>query len=252
MTPITLVLPYYMNPGMLRVQYDAVRALPARLRELVHVVVVDDGSPRSPADGEDLDGASLQVYRIHEDVRWNQDAARNIGVKHAETNWVLLTDMDHLVRERTWDALTKRDWDPDTAYTFNRVTAPEMAPYKPHPNSWLMSRRLYNAFGGYDERFAGYYGTDADFRDHVNATAAATVRLKEAIVRYPRTHVPDASTTTYLRKQPEDGANIARIKAERAGLPAEERRPVSGRFEYSRVWPVDPSAEAPQPAATQR
>lgn len=233
-TRATLILPYYDNPRMLQDQYASIRALPAKLREHVQMIVVDDGSPRWPATPAELDGAPLQVYRIDVDIRWNQDAARNIGAHHCETNWMLLTDIDHLVPRKTWEALLTRDYDRDIAYRFSRVSAPEMEPYKFHPNSWWLTKRLYQKLGGYDERFAGWYGTDADFRDRVATTAKETIQLKEVLIRVPRTFIPDASTTTYLRKQPEDRANIHRIRTERA---KEKWKPLNLTFPYHRVHP---------------
>jgi hypothetical protein len=232
MTPITLVMAYYENAGMLRHQFAHIRALPARLRDLLHVVIVDDGSPEHPAKPEEI-GCSLQIWRMGVDVRWNQDACRNVGVHHAETEWQLLTDMDHLVPEATWQALFKRKLDPDTIYRFARVSAPDMAPYKPHPNSWLLTRRLFERAGGYDESFAGLYGTDAIFRDQLVTTGAEIVMLKDALVRYPRDVIPDASTTRYLRKQPEDRAGMAELNERRKRDP--NWKPQRFRFPYARV-----------------
>lgn len=234
MTPTTLVMAYYENPGMLRKQFEAIRALPAQLRDLLSVVIVDDGSPKDPAREEDLANVPLQIYRMRKDVRWNQDACRNIGVRHAETNWVLMTDIDHVVPEDTWSTVLLRAWDPECAYRFARVSAPDLLPYKPHPNTWLLTKRKFDEAGGYDERFAGFYGTDADFRDRLEKVATFK-NIKERIIRIPRTVVPDASTTTYLRKQPEDSEAIRRIKGERAAL--EDQRPLRYRFEYDRVYP---------------
>jgi hypothetical protein len=54
-------------------------------------------------------------------------------------------------------------------------------------------------------RFAGYYGTDGDFKERVSWPMPAKIKMfKEHIIRVPRTVLADASTTTYLRKQPED------------------------------------------------
>lgn len=235
MLNISLVLPYYENPGMLREQFASVRDLPSTYRSNICVIVVDDGSPTHPAKPEDLAGAGLQIYRITVDVRWNQDAARNIGVHHSETSWILLTDIDHLVPQSTWGELLHGKFDPDIVYKFGRVSAPAMSEYKPHPNSWFMTCKMYNRIGGYDERFAGYYGTDGDFRDRVKESAIEIRQLKQVLVRVPRTLIPDASTTTYLRKQPEDHANIARIKAERAAQKGREPKRLT--FPYVRVHP---------------
>lgn len=237
-TPFTLVMPYYENPRMLQCHYHLWKSWnPATLGGM-NVVIVDDGSPRSPAtftSALQIPGLSLQIYRVGVDVRWNQDACRNIGVAHAETNWVLLTDIDHMVTEDVAQYLLVRRWDESSAYKFKRVSLPDRSPYKPHPNSWFMGRKLYDATGGYDERFAGYYGTDGDFRDRVMREANEIMTLKQSLVRVPREEVPDASTTTYLRKQPEDRAGLARVFEEREAI--ENWKPLRGSFPYERVFP---------------
>jgi hypothetical protein len=78
---------------------------------------------------------------------------------------------------------------------------------------------MFDRIGGYDERFSGYYGTDAEFRERVEKTAKAIVMRSEALIRYPREVIPDASTTTYKRKEKQDHANVPRIRAERANIP---------------------------------
>lgn len=240
MTPTTLVMPFYENPSMLQEHFKILSQLPGQLRDLISVVVVDDGSPKEPAappeDGM-LQGMSIQIYRILKDVRWNQDAARNLGVVHAETNWVLLTDIDHVVPEATWRTVVMRDHDPECVFRFARVSAPDMEPYKPHPNSWLMTKKKYDEIGGYDERFAGFYGTDGDFRNRVNEFAKSIVSFKEHLIRVPRWHIKDASTRTYLRKQPEDRVGLAKAHADREALLPEEQRPLRYTFDFVRVYP---------------
>jgi hypothetical protein len=232
---VTLCLPYYLNPGMLAEQFERIRALPADLRDRLCVIAVDDGSPHSEAQGEEI-GCPLSIFRIDIDVRWNQDAARNIAARHADTQWLLLTDIDHVVPRGTWERILLKKLDKSAVYRFSRETLhPDgtITPYKPHPNSWLMTRTMYETIGGYDERFAGYYGTDADFRNRVNLTAPVMM-LDETLIRVPRETIPDASTTTYLRKQPEDSEGMRRIRAERALLVAWS--PERFRFPYHQTW----------------
>jgi glycosyltransferase involved in cell wall biosynthesis len=221
---------YYENSSMLAKQYQLIRELPLDIRQHLEVVVVDDGSPENPARLDDI-GCDLQVYRIEVDVRWNQDAARNIGATHAKHEWLLLTDMDHMVPTKTWEQIMKARLHETIAYQFARVSAPRMEPYKKHPNSYLMHRKIWNASGGYDERFAGYYGTDSDFKHRV-IRYAEIVDLKEPIIRVPREVVPDASTTRYDRKAPED-KSIRRIRTERNETPG--WRPLNLTFPYHRV-----------------
>ncbi len=199
----------------------------------MRVIIVDDGSPDNTAWGEDI-GIPLEVYRVGVDVRWNQDACRNIGAHHAETKWLLLTDMDHMIPPRTVRYLAEEKFDGNNAYKFTRVSEPDMSDYKSHPNSWFMTKELYDRMGGYDERFAGWYGTDGDFRDRIKVKGKVLI-FDCPIVRVPREVTPDASTTRYTRKSEEDGAAIQRIKAERAQDHGWTTKRLT--FPYSKVYP---------------
>jgi hypothetical protein len=229
---LTIVLAYYINAGMLARQYETFLALPETLRAHLKLIVVDDGSPRDPATPADI-GMPLEIYRIGVDVRWNQDAARNLGVDRSDTRWLLLTDIDHLIPQKTLETVVYTGMDSRVVYRFSRVSAPEMAPYKPHPNSWLMTRKMYDAIGGYDERLAGYYGSDADFRNRAQAAARQVVTLPDVLIRVPREVIPDASTTTYGRKEHQDKVNIPRILGERSMIP--NWRPRRLTFPWTRV-----------------
>jgi len=251
--PITLILPYYENPGMLCEQQRAWASLSLKTRDCLDVIVVDDGSPTSPALPEVRMKTvrKFSLYRTAVDVRWNWLFCRNLGMQQARTDWVLMTDIDHVVPESTWVALMSRALDPDSAYRFSRVDAPHNGPwsprpcacgdedckglteYKAHPNTWFMTRKLFDRVGGYDERFSGYYGTDAEFRDRVTATARQVVMLNEPLVRYPREIIPDASTTTYGRKEEQDRINVQRIRAEREAIP--KWRPLRVTFRYEQL-----------------
>lgn len=219
MTPFTLVMAYFDNPNMLRQHIRTWCELPGEIRANLHVVIVDDGSPRAPALGTfctpDVVGwadelASVQLWRMGCNVPWNQDACRNIGVREAPTRWVLLTDMDHVVPAETWRRLMKGRLEKSKVYRFGRVTAPALTPYKPHPNSWALTGKMYWRVGGYDEALAGNYGTDGDFLVRAR-NAAELIELDAVLVRYPRELIPDASTTTLERKRPEEKEAIRRI-----------------------------------------
>jgi hypothetical protein len=181
-------------------------------------------------------GFPFSLYRIGVDVRWNQDAARNIAAEHAAHEWLLLTDIDHLVPEETFRRLMFGKMDRKKAYRFNRVDYPNLWPYKPHPNSWAISRPLWAEIGGYDERFAGFYGSDGPFRASV-ARHARLAQLPEVLIRVPREQVEDASTPEHVwgRKTPADSENMRRIRAEIAALPPEDQRPTRQGFPYELV-----------------
>lgn len=242
MRPITFITAYYRNPQQLREQMTVWRSYKQQWRGLLHAIVTDDCSPERYAalpvvQAEAVPGiASFRLNRTLKDVRWNWLFCRNLGVSQAETEWVLLTDIDHVLHEDTLRTLTTMDLNPQAVYRFSRVDAPRpwpyklshCKPYKPHPNSWFMTRQMFDRIGGYDERFSGLYGSDGEFRDRVNATAAAVIMLPNPLIRYPRTIIPDASTheswrdgenRPIARKTEYDGAGIPRAREARAKIP---------------------------------
>jgi hypothetical protein len=237
MRPFTLVMAYYNNASMLAEHARLWTQLPPDILANLNVIIIDDGSPEHTAADvmqrwDRPPVCSLQLWRMAVDVAWNQDACRNLGVHHAPTEWVLLTDMDHIVPVRTWRRLMRGKLDPGTVYRFGRVSMPDLAPYKLHPNSWAMTRRTYWLCGGYDERLAGNYGTDGDFL--VRIKGRTIIRdLPEVLIRVPREVIPDASTTTLPRKQPGDKDNIRRLIAERAS--DAQWRPLHLSFPHERV-----------------
>jgi hypothetical protein len=210
---VTLVLPYYENPQFLRTQLAWWATFPAHLLAHLTVILVDDGSPLTPA-ADALAGVvlppDLRVFRLDVDVRWNWLAARNIGAHHAADGWLLLTDMDHVVPVTTLTALVYGAHDPSFIYGFSRIEA-DGARLAPHPNSWFMTRTRFWQVGGYDEALSGHYGTDGDWRRRCALVAPIHI-VEDRLIRHE--HVGDSSTTHYLRKQPED-AGVKRIVAQR-------------------------------------
>jgi glycosyltransferase involved in cell wall biosynthesis len=235
MRQLTLCLPYYMNAGMLRLQFERIRGYSAAILADLAVIVVDDGSPDGDALAEPI-GCPLSIFKVLVDVRWNQDAARNIAAHHATTPWLLLTDIDHLVPQQTMATLIATSRPARFVYRFERRTLERdgaVSKYKPHPNSWLLTREMFERIGGYDERYAGLYGTDAEFRDRVNQQAKI-VMLPQWLIRVPRQIVPDASTTTYGRKEPMDSFGIPQVTAARAAEGAWAPRRLS--FPYEKIF----------------
>ena len=226
--PITFVYPYYENPQTLAGQVERWSAYPGDIRRQLLVVVVDDGSPETPAEevlrGQER-GFDLQLFRIEVDVRWNWLAARNIGMHHAPETWCLLTDMDHVVPVETARSMVFGRFEEEAVYRLSREENNQ--PIYPHPNSWWMSRATYWRVGGYDEALSGLYGTDRDYRKRV-AKSVPLRMLADRLIR--NEHERDASTTRYLRDQPED-ADYEKIVAERG----EGWRPRVLSFPYHRV-----------------
>lgn len=234
---LTLVLPFYRNRGMLAEHQRVWADYAPDLRKRLHVVVVDDCSPVDDAlrcRDLTLDGlASFRAYQIMQKVRWNWLACRNLGMHVATTDWVLLTDIDHVMPAETFTALLDTQLDKRNVYRLSRIDAPHPWPYRlqecgiretkrTHPNTWLMTRQMYDVIGGYDERLSGCYGTDGEFKDRVQASAKAVVLLSDVMIRYGREILADASTSPaeFTRKgDPENDDELRRRRAIRADVP---------------------------------
>jgi hypothetical protein len=221
MRDLTLIIPYYINPAIFKEQQRVWSEYPEHIRNNLDVIVVDDGSPVSPASSvvTETGVRSFRLYRALVDVRWNWIFCRNLAASETTTEWMLMTDMDHLIPAATLERLMTEKLNPDKAYRFSRVDAPNLTPYKHHPNTWCMTKKLFDRIGGYDERFSGLYGTDGEFAKRVERFGKI-VMLPDIIIRVPREVIPDASTTRYVRKDPVDKAAVRRITAERSDLNA--------------------------------
>ena len=210
MTGFTLIVPYYRNPEMLRHQAAAWAGYPSRVK----VIVVDDGSPE-PAHEVLPKDCRAALYRIETDIPWNRNGARNLGAHVAETDWILQTDIDHLlpVASAGW-LVGSFDAVPACWYRFARrrigradatrqkdAIPPEAdeGPVKPHVDSYLCTRELYWRVGGLDEDYSGHLGGSAPFLAKM-AAAATCELIKRAPLRvYTRHVIADASDLTLSR-----------------------------------------------------
>jgi glycosyltransferase involved in cell wall biosynthesis len=205
---ISIVIPYYMNPGMLAHQYSVWASYSEPVKRKVEVVLVDDGSPTETAleVNRPTGLPPLRIFQVLEDRPWHQHGARNLGAHMAENDWLLMTDMDHVVPEDVLAELLKRA-KRGYAYMFPRVDWPDMITTvdqygqpKPHPNSFALSHATYWRVGGYDEDYCGIYGTDALFRERLKSKVQITLTSKP-LIRFSRLVLPDASTRTLPRKE---------------------------------------------------
>lgn len=198
---ISLVFAYYENPSMLALQWKEISQYPAQLKKVVEVIIVDDGSPSNPAAEVDRPRGlpSHSIFRIDRDIRWNQDAARNIGAHEAVSPWLILTDIDHLVPAASLATCVNMEKDPSVYYSFHRVKFETGEDRDPHPNSYLMTKALYWRIGGHDEDFKGIYGKDFLFRKRASRFAREIFVEGAPLARVGKMTVADAGSRTITR-----------------------------------------------------
>lgn len=198
---VALVFAYYENPGMLEFQWEQMAKYPEEIKAAIEVIVVDDASQRHPAHEvvRPSELPSVSIFRIDQDVRWNQDAARNIGAHEARSPWLLLTDIDHVVPANSLRALIGVARDEKNIYSLGRTKFFGTHPQEPHPNSYLMTKNMYWSIGGHDEDFAGLYGKDFLFRKRAMKIAREVHLPDVVLARVGTTAIKDAGTTTIAR-----------------------------------------------------
>lgn len=172
------------------------------IKDNLEIIVVDDGSKSHPAKlvnrPEGL--PAFSIFRILHDIRWNQDAARNIGAHEARAPWLLLTDIDHLVPEQTLSDLYVMRKNEKSFYSFPRIKYGGQGPTVPHRNSYFMAKTLYWKIGGHDEDFAGIYGKDILFRKRANRLAEERFLSDSPLIRLGTETIRDAGTHTISRR----------------------------------------------------
>lgn len=215
----SLCMPYWNNPGMLAEHYRRWSAFAPEIKARMEVVICDDASDE-PAWKQEVTGLSGQrLFRIlPPHVMWSQCCATNVAASKANGRWLVITDIDHIVPEETWDMLASAvgngHLDPKRAYRFRRKEV-DGTPYKQHPNSWLMTRETFEATKGHDERYRGIYNQDAAFIERVQRVCGEIQNIYPHIIRVGRETIPDASTRGAPR---EDIRNNKEVHAKLSGV----------------------------------
>lgn len=205
MSTATIVMAYYENPNMLALQLREWALYRPTDKIAMRAVIVDDGSPRNPAEPVVRQygnvGFPIKLFRIHENKPWNQDGARNLAMKHT-TGWALMKDMDHVLERDqasgllqlvSHDAVRGEYYMPDRTY--------HGMPEHPHANSYVMHADDFWRMGGYDEDFAGAYGSDSNFRKCMKAELQEKATHAFSLSRWSRKEMSDASTNDWGRKE---------------------------------------------------
>jgi hypothetical protein len=236
---ITMIVPYYRQPAMLRKHLETWCSYSTVINNLMTLNVVDDCSPEPAFDVIDEFRRSVgcmwrpQLYRVLKDVPWNRSMARNLGSKVAETPWLLHVDTDHILPPKSALALVRgidlynrKHWYKfrrfrigEADFTRNKDLIPRSAKFgeiKPHVDSFLCTKELYWKVGGYDPDYAGCLGGGGAFLRQLKVAGKECMAPDDVHLHvYCEGEIPDSSIKTLSRDTSEYGRR-RRIK-ERAG-----------------------------------
>lgn len=171
---ITYVTTYYNEPKLLYKLLDSFDT-----NTFSKIIIVDDGSLESPAEpvAAIFSDLPISLYRVKEDLGFNSHGARNLAMKHVDTEWALLTDIDMFYDEGICRDLR---------------TVVQAAFPRQYFNFWVNSKQdfigrcelTHNDFcirpedfwisGGYDEEFVGLHFGDRLFTDRLNSFMSRT------------------------------------------------------------------------------
>jgi hypothetical protein len=150
MKPITVGVVYFNQPEMLKQHFKEW----VKYQDGVEFIVVDDCSKAPPVVSLDF----VKIYRILDDIPWNQTGARNLLHYVAENEWVVSTDCDHVVTHDAFKKISELPIDDELRVFFlNRKFSHSIKKNKMH-SSFYCNRYTFLAVGGHDEDLAGRYG----------------------------------------------------------------------------------------------
>jgi len=198
---LSIIYPYYENASMLSIQLAHWQSYPKALKDKCRFLVIDDASPKNPAREVigTKPGLNLNIYRVQENIPWNQHGARNLGATLTKDKWLFVSDMDLVLDADNCQRIFEEDLSETSIYRFSRVKMPDSDPYKHHCNSWLLRREQYWEFGGYDEDYCGSYGGDGPFARALEAKYNPVIFPKIHLKYYGRSYIHDSGTNDFDR-----------------------------------------------------
>jgi glycosyltransferase involved in cell wall biosynthesis len=161
------------------------------LAEDIEIIILDDGSTPPimtevfPMVARPAGMTNLIMIQTHDARPWSQPCARNLGAEFATGEYLLMTDIDHVLSSeaillaalggydkmmfpRHWGVLTAEgeiDQSKQKLYDYGLQLPVEIMRERGlhgghHSNTFSMRASIFDRLGGYDERYCGRYGGD--------------------------------------------------------------------------------------------
>jgi glycosyltransferase involved in cell wall biosynthesis len=161
MKTLSIISHFYNHHPRVDEQIAHWGSLPEEIKKDIEIILVDDHSDvEYELPISDLD---IKLFRVTDDIPWNQGGARNLGVYNASGEIILITDIDQFVYGDFISLLVQQSAlvGKETLNFFRIKSLINIQNNKPldhHPNSFFVRLADFKKLGMYDEDFVGYYG----------------------------------------------------------------------------------------------
>lgn len=146
-------------------------------KQSLEIIIVDDHSSVGEEPNVELlkqIDLPITVVKIENDIIWNISGAKNLGASMARYSRLIMADFDFAITPELIVELNRVDLsDPNLMlfplgqYNRNQKYGPFGKVNRGHCNSFVISKELFNRVGGYDEDFAGAWGSEDSYFLHL-------------------------------------------------------------------------------------
>lgn len=192
---ITLITTYFEDPRRLR-DFIEKEFNETHYSELI---IVDDGSPLQPALPIVLEypEKNIRLFRVKNDIGFNSHGARNLAMKHVETEWAYMTDIDREGVGKYAPVLWRYVTSAHPNEYFNFLLGHPRHQQITH-NDYCVKKEDWWKSGGYDEEFVNWHFGDRIFIDRLNSyLTPTTIHVSMKPTRKSRKWVETDTTITY-------------------------------------------------------
>jgi hypothetical protein len=157
---LTYVMAVYGQPKMLDYWWETLRSYPDDIACRIRLIVVDDCGDPPATIPEAVRGVfRAKLFRVLENIPWNQMGARNLGMQHA-SGWCVMLDPDMVIDPLMARKFLEVDIQRKEVIRFglNHMNGSQEGIDMSSPNTYLIHRDDFFYAGGYDEDYAGHKG----------------------------------------------------------------------------------------------
>lgn len=150
------------------------------IKRRLKIIIVDDCS-KYPITLPDVN-LNITLLRIDKNIYWNNSGARNLGACFADTEKIILADIDWLIPEESLKKCLENEIADNTFIVFESYFPDGSTKGTVHPNIYCTQKATFLKYGGYNETFCGFYGEDIFYRKKLLLNKVVFIRPNLKII----------------------------------------------------------------------